>query len=276
MVDISEKYATEHKIKFSTDPLPKKSKTKGIIFSEKPLNFSPSPIYLSGNALPWVQEANYLGGRLTSTLDGYQQDARMKRAQFIEKNCELSQEFYMAHPDIICKVNRIYNSSFSGSVLWDMEGKHTSQLINSWSVAVRHMWDIPLNSHRWCIESFGGTHAQVMLVTRYINFIQSLQKSSRRAVLLLFQKCKNNLLTVTGRNVDFVQKQLNHSDICSMKINDVKKRYKFSEVSREDSWKVSFVKEITNIKQNILHLEASDNQFSIEELNEIINFIVTS
>ena len=61
-----------------------------------------------------------------------------------------------------------------------------------------------------------------------------------------------------------------------MKINDVKKSYKFSEVSREDSWKVSFVKEITNIKQNILHLEASDNQFSIEELNEIINFIVTS
>ena len=182
----------------------------------------------------------------------------------------------MAHPDIKCNVNMIYNSSFSGSVLWDMEGKHTSQIVNSWSAAVGHMWDIPMNSQRWFMESLGGTHAQVMLVTRYINFIKSLQKSSRRAVLLLFQKYRKNLQTVTGRNIDFVQKQVKHSDICSMKIKDVKKSYKFCEVFSEDTWKVSFVQEITNIKQNILHLEASDNQFGIEELDDIINFIVTT
>ena len=96
------------------------------------------------------------------------------------------------------------------------------------------------------------------------------------AVLFLFQKCKNNLLTVTGRNVDFVQKEVNHPDILTMKIKDVKKSYKFCEVSREHTWKVNFVQEVTNIKQNILHLEASENQFSIEELDDIINFIVTS
>ena len=151
----------------------------------------------------------------------------------------------MPHPDIKCNVNMIYNSSFSGSVLWDMEGRHTSQLVNSWSVAVRHTWDIPMNSHMWFMESLGGTHTKVMFVTRYINFIQSIQKSSRTAVLLLFQKCKNNLLTVTGRNVDFVQKEVNHPDILTMKIKDVKKSY-------------------------------SENQFSIEELDDIINFIVTS
>ena len=133
-----------------------------------------------------------------------------------------------------------------------------------------------MNSHMWFVESLGGTHAKVMLVTRYINFIQSLQKSSRTAVLLPFQKCKNNLLTVTGRNVDFVQKEVNHPHILTMKIKDVKKSYKFCEVSREDTWKVNFVQEVTNIKQNILHLEASENQFSIEEFDDIINFIVTS
>ena len=61
-----------------------------------------------------------------------------------------------------------------------------------------------------------------------------------------------------------------------LKIKDVKKSYKFCEVSKEDTWKVTFGQEVTNIKQNILHLEASENQFSIEELNNIINFIVTS
>ena len=77
-------------------------------------------------------------------------------------------------------------------------------------------------------------------------------------------------MTVSGRNVDFVQKQVNHSDICLMKIKDAKKIYKFFEVSSEYAWKVSFVQEITNIKQNILNLEAHDNQFSTEELDDIV------
>ena len=87
---------------------------------------------------------------------------------------------------------------------------------------------------------------------------------------------QKNLLTVTGRNVEFVQKEVNYPDILTMKIKDVKKSYKFCEVSREDTWKVNFVQEVTNIRQNILHLEASENQFSIEEFDDIINFIVTS
>jgi hypothetical protein len=52
-----------------------------------------------------------------------------------------------------------------------------------------------------------------------------------------------------------------------MKIKDVKKTYKFCEVPSEDTWKV---------KQNIHNLEAHDNKFSTEELEEISNFIVIS
>ena len=70
MVDIASKYAKEHKIEFSTDPKPEKSKTKGMVFSRIPLNFSPAPIILNGDALPWVSEAKYLGGKLTGILDG--------------------------------------------------------------------------------------------------------------------------------------------------------------------------------------------------------------
>ena len=98
MVDVAEKYAREHKIQFSTDPKPEKSKTKGMIFSQKPLNYVPSPITLSGRALPWVTNAKYLGNKLTSIMDGFQQDVRVKRACFIERNCEILQEFPRAHP----------------------------------------------------------------------------------------------------------------------------------------------------------------------------------
>ena len=35
MVTLNEKYAKDHNITFSTDPSPKKSKTKGIVFTNK-------------------------------------------------------------------------------------------------------------------------------------------------------------------------------------------------------------------------------------------------
>ena len=47
MVTIAEKYAREHKIAFSTDINPTKSKTKGIIFSNKKLENLSAPINLN-------------------------------------------------------------------------------------------------------------------------------------------------------------------------------------------------------------------------------------
>ena len=36
------------------------------------------------------------------------------------------------------------------------------------------------------------------------------------------------------------------------------------------------MKEIVNVKQNVLHLEAGPDELTIEELDEMINFIVTN
>ena len=133
------------------------------------------------------------------------------------------------------------------------------------------MWDLPVNSHRSFIESLGGTHVKSMLMSRYVNFIQSVVKSKRKAVLFLFQRCK-----VTGKNIQFIESQVANSSILTMKKNEFKKNYKFCEMKTEDEWKVNFVKEIVNVKPNVLHLEAGPDELTIEELDEMINFIVTN
>ena len=139
MLDIASKYASDHKISFSTNTIPSKSKTKGIVFSDQRIRFSPEPLYLNGNPLPWVEKAKYLGNKVTGILDGYSQDVREKRAQYIERNCEINQEFSFAHPEVKTKINGIYNSSFPGSVLWDLSSPSTQMIFNTWSVSVRHM-----------------------------------------------------------------------------------------------------------------------------------------
>ena len=276
MLSIAEKYASEHRIGFSTHINPDKSKTKCIVFSNKELKWSPAPVILNGNPLPWVKSGKYLGCKLTNIQDGYSQDAKIKRAQYIEKNCELIQEFGFAHPEVKTKINRIYNTSFPGSILWDLTSRNVRMLENSWSVSVRHMWELPNNSHRYFIEPLGGIHVKNMLYSRYVTFLNSAKKSSKLTVLLLLQKVKNNLLTVTGRNIRHILTDLGKDDIFKVSKSFIKKKLKFSPIHPDDQWKLQFVREITNVKQNVLTIEENENgHFSNEELGDILDYITT-
>ena len=280
MLDIAQKYVKEHNIAFSTNPVPAKSKTKGIIFSKDAISFNPEPLVLAGNPLPWISHATYLGNVITGIPDSFSKDAKQKRARYIERNVEIIQDFPFAHPEVKCKMNRIYNSSFPGSVLYDLSSDSTSQLVNSWSVSVRHMWGLPLQAHRYLITQLGGTHAQEMLISRYVKFMQSIQKSDKLAVKYMQQKVFNNVETVTGRNVRYIEDKLGPS--CSLLNADtawVRKKVHFCEFRKEDTWRVNLIREITNINQNTLELsnDEDENSFlSNDQLQEIIDYVSTS
>lgn len=276
MLSIAEKYAKSHKIGFSTNLDPEKSKTKGIIFSRQELKWKPAPVRLNGNILPWVKSGKYLGAKLTGVMDSFAQDSRIKRAIYIEKNCELNQEFGFAHPQVKCQINRIYNTSFPGSILWDLNSRNVQMLENSWSVSVRHMWDLPNNSHRYFVEPLGGIHARSMLVSRYVSFMQSTKRSPKFTVQLLLQMVQNDMETVTGKNVRYILTELDQSDIFKIPKSYIKKNLHFAEVAGDDNWKVDFVKELTGLKQNVLCLPENDHgQFTREEIDDLVTYITT-
>ena len=275
MMDTASKYVAEHKISFSTNPNPIKSKTKGIVFSERKLRFEPVTVKLDGVPLPWVENSKYLGNKLTSEMNGFSSDIREKRARFIERNCELNQEFSFAHPEVKTKLNRIYNRSFPGSVLWDMTSSNAKMIVNSWSVAVRHMWNLPLNAHRYLIEQLSGTHARTMLICQYVKFLRSIKKSPKLAVQLLFQKLCANVNTVTGRNIRYVLDATNYESVEDIDLSKVKKNMKFCEVEEHDVWKGDFIKEMVNVKHNVLSI-CDSSFFEDEELDFIIDYLSTS
>ena len=276
MLDIAEEYAKEHKISFSTDVNPTKSKTKGIIFSSKQQVTDPEPLILNGTPLPWVTSGKYLGNRMCNIQDGYQQDVREKRAGYIERNCELNQEFSFSHPEVKCNINRIYNSSFSGSCLWDLTGEKTRQMVNSWSVSVRHMWDLPLSTHRYLLEPLSGVHAETMIFSRYIKFVQSMRKSSKVAVQCLIQLVSKDTQTNTGRNIRYILNKTGESDIFAVNAQKLKCDYKFAPIQPEDQWKVGFIKELTNVKAGTLELnhdtiedDDNDEAFTSDDIEAI-------
>ena len=96
MLEEIENYCTDHNLKFRTDPDPRKCKTKCIAFllKERPL----PDVLLCRNRLPWVSKGIHLGNYFHNATHIMKDDILSKRARFIQKNCELNQEFSFAHP----------------------------------------------------------------------------------------------------------------------------------------------------------------------------------
>ena len=48
------------------------------------------------------------------------------------------------------------------------------------------------------------------------------------------------------------------------------------ETKQEDKWRLNFVKEIVNVKNNILTLDQYEDNLTAEEFEEILHYICTS
>ena len=270
-----EEYANSHNINFSTNPEPIKSKTKGIIFGDK-TSIEPVKLSLNGNELPWVNKAKYLGNTITNEINGLQKDIMEKRAAYIERNCEILQEFPFGHPEFKCHINKIYNSSFPGSNLWDYTSENFQFFINSWSVSVRHMWNLPRESHRFFIEPLGGTHAKVMIYSRFIKFIQNIQnKSKKMSANYLLQLIKNDTNSITGKNIRQIADDINNFNLLNTDIKELKNKLCFVEQTEENQWKINAIKEITNVKQNEMTIVFDNDKMTHQELDHLIQLIST-
>ena len=73
---------------------------------------------------------------------------------------------------------------------------------------------------------------------------------------------------MTGRNLD---KTENCYDVFSLTQNIMKKYLKFCEILDEDKWRVSMLREITDIRQGVLTLNGEG--LSDDELEELVEFI---
>ena len=50
----------------------------------------------------------------------------------------------------------------------------------------------------------------------------------------------------------------------------------FCETKQEDKWRLNFVKESVNVKNNILTLDQNEDSLTTEELEDIFHYICTS
>ena len=88
----------------------------------------------------------------------------------------------------------------------DIFSKPVRQLENSWSVSVRQMWGLPLNTHKYFVEPLGGVHAHSMIISRFVNFLQSALKSKKLPVQFMLRRSLVNFNSITEKkNASHIQ-----------------------------------------------------------------------
>ena len=166
----------------------------------------------------------------------------------------------------------IYNFDFTGSPIWDLFSKEAIMLENSWNTAVRIMFDLPLQTHRYFIEPISGVrHLKFVLVERFLSFLEQITKSRKTFTKHVLKYVKHDVRSVTGSNLRNILLMTNRDNIEEITTHDVKK-LKYHEVTQENVWKIDFIKELIAIKNN----QASLNDFSKEELDVILTNLCTN
>ena len=268
MMSTIEKYCNDHNLRFSTDPDPAKCKTKCIAFLKNDREL-PS-ITLCGNPLPWVKEGIHLGNNFGNKYNGMSRDIKIKRAQYIQKSCDLQQEFMVAHPTTRFKTNLIFNSHFTGSPLWDLFSEDARRLESTWNFSIKRTFDLPFETQKNLIEPVSGhIHVKKILLKRFISFLHQIANSNKILPKLLLNCIKSDTRSVTGSNIRRILLLTNKEKIENVTQYDIE-RIQYAEMA--DGWRVPLIQEITDVKFGQLSIDG----FSDEECQEILRFACTS
>ena len=265
MLKIAENHAIEHGLKFSTDPNPKKSKTKCISFL---LNPRPLPkMRLCGNLLPWVDSIVHLGNTITNDAVLLEHDMNIKKARYISKNIELNQELYFAAPQTKICVNKIYNNSWFGNVLWDLFSQASVKLESCWNRSVKIMMDLPWGTHRGLIEPLSkSSHIRRVFCKNFIQFITKLKNSSKPLLHTLLDAIKYDTRSTTGKNLRGIMLLTSGVCIDDISVNDCFNIQYFPR-PEDDDWKIEILTQM---------MEEKERGYLNEEENELFDHLCTN
>ena len=270
MVDTCATFMRAHNLTFSTHPTPAKCKTKCLAFMKKERVLN--PINLNGNALPWVTTAKHLGTKINNNMKGVAQDLMEKRAVYINRNNELMQEFWFAHPKTIINTNNIFNTSLYGSVLWDLFGKEAERLEKSWNISQRLMLGLHRETHRYFLEPVSDTrHIIFHLYKRFSTFITNIHKNKKRPLRILCSAVQSDCRSTTGRNLRKIMKLFDAATFEELHENLKKKNTVYKEANVQDLWKIEAVKDLVEAKFDKTILP----NFTTNEIDDLRDHIST-
>ena len=101
--------------------------------------------------------------------------------------------------------------------------------------------------------------------------MEKISKSGKKAVNMLMETSKNDVRSVTGKNLRNIMLLAGKDSIEDVKKGDVD-GIEYNKLDENDVWKVDAIKEIISVKSGTLEVPG----FELEELQEILSYLCTS
>ena len=195
-----------------------------------------------------------------------------KRARYIQFNNELMQEFSFTRSCTKAFINRVFNSHFYGSVLWNLYEKESSMVFNTWSTSVRKMFRLNRRSHRYLIEPISEMpHIKQALIQRSVGFMKRLSSSQKDVLRKAFEICKKDCRTTTGSNIRNIMLESKVNSFDQLSKTDLK-MLEFHPTPQEDQWRIPLIKDLVDIRDGISDVIG----WSKDDLQASLDFLCTT
>jgi hypothetical protein len=102
-----------------------------------------------------------------------------------------------------------------------------------------------------------------------LTFIEQIKKSKKLALRQLLDIAQSDVRTTTGANLRFIMLLTEKNRIGDLKAGNVD--FAYHTVNEADEWKIDFVKELIDVKNDNLNVAGMD----LDEIEEILEYLCT-
>ena len=225
---------------------------------------------VNGDDLPWVARAKHIGNILHE--DGSSgHDLEVKKGIFIQTAMDLNQEFFSLPPNLKMRLCELYNSHFSGSSFWKLESQEAKHLYAAWNKNIKVIFDLPWATHRCILEEVTGRSLKLMLLKRFLKFVNSIMKTNKPSLKFLLATVATDARSVTGSNLRSILLNTGVQVVPGHTLVSSIKNRKLQEVPVGEEWKVPLIHSLLEIRSGEFKLEFDDD---VPDDNEIVDDVL--
>ena len=250
MVTVCQDYGAEHNLVFSTDPDPRKSKTKCVLFTAHSIKSYPVKVVLDNKDLPWVDRVEHLGHILQQN-GSMEADGSRARASFMSHANDIRDNLYFATPEQRVKAIQLYCCDGYGTMLWNFRSDYAESFFKAWNIQIRNSWKVSYMTHTYLVEDYfasGYLSLRNQIYSRYAKFVQKLSVSPSNEIRFLYKVLLSDPRSNIQKNVWFLN-NLTSVDICKTSTYEVKQLLPVNITPVEDKWRLGLLTVFFNARK---------------------------
>ena len=261
LIEICEKYANEHLIKFNPD------KCTLLIFSDPNFCIKNINITISGSKIKIVENEKHLG-HIFQNLENKINFNNVIRDIKVRTNVIINQFKPISW---IAKVKVFLSqcSALYGCHLWNLDDNKVKELHTAWNVSCRKVLGIdPRTRTHLLSHLMNSMTIENIIMHRMSSFFLNGLNHPNNVVNTFFKNVLVSNSSVMLRNLNTIQNKLKikYGDFLILKKYEIRKFFETNNI--ESNWRVNMIKELLNIREQQLVCNLTQN-----ETKELLQYV---